>query len=319
MEESMTDSLVKEMINSRTSDSVLKQKIEEILSDSDSEIVFAFEGNDEKIVFTKWIERIDPTIEYNIFLCQGKGNAGKLSRVCNRDIEGDLKNKVFIFIDRDYDDLSGFADIENIFMTEMYSIENYICTSLTIDKILQHEFPLHDEKALRTEIVSVFNRLFLEFLLLVKELNRKLYVASKCGVEIRGKPDKISKICSITLDSLAPKNPPVEDTVTYQSPPSEGDLYKFSNEFEMLDMKIRYRGKFHLFFMQKWITIVADSFKERKAPWFNKFGDGYNVTRSELTMGSYASKCEYPSQLPQFLNSIRQRTSSLTECEAETI
>lgn len=319
MEESMTDSSVKEMINSRASDSVLKQKIEEILSDSDSGIVFAFEGNDEKIVFTKWIERIDSRIEYDIFLCQGKGNARKLSRVCDRDIEGDLKNKLFIFVDRDYDDLYGFANIENIFMTEMYSIENYICTPLTINKILQHEFPLHDEKILREDILSVFNRLFSEFLVLVKEINRKLYIASKTGVEIKGKPDKISKICSITLGSIAPKNPPAEDTMSYQSTPSAHDLYKFSNEFNMLDMKTRYRGKFHFFFMQKWINILADSFQQRTTPWFNKFGEGYTVARSELTMGSYASKCEYPSQLPQFLDLVRNTMFSRTECDADAI
>ncbi|MEJ5154558.1 DUF4435 domain-containing protein [Gluconobacter wancherniae] len=314
----MTDSLVKEMISSRASDAVLKQKIEEILSDSESGIIFAFEGSDEKIVFTKWIEKIDPELEYSIFLCQGKGNSKKLSNVCQRDIEGDLKRSVFIYVDRDFDDLEGFGYKRNVFKTDMYSLENYVCTPLTVDKILQYEFPLHDEKLLREEIINIFENTLSDFLLLTKELNRKLYVASKDGAGIKGKPEKISKICDVTLNSVSPKNPAVENTVSYIKNPSPENLLKFSNEFETLDKFTRYRGKFVLYFMQKWITLLADSFKSREAPWFDKFADGYTVSRCELTLGSYASKCKYPIQLPDFLKIVREQVSS-REMELDTL
>jgi hypothetical protein len=85
-------------------------------------LIFVFEGVDDKFVYSAWIRRIKPEMQYEPLPCNSKRNVLRLREVCNAD-KGDLSVGVFYFIDHDFDGLCGFMAQQNTFMTETYSVE----------------------------------------------------------------------------------------------------------------------------------------------------------------------------------------------------
>lgn len=308
----MSDMNVKSMISAREKASVLKHKLEQFISSLDDCAIFAFEGIDEKIIYSKWISRINNYINYEFFICNGKENCKTLSNICDRDLGGDLEN-VYIFVDRDYDDLNGFSNLDNVFVTDRYSVENYICDVEVIKKVLREEFPFHNNINLRQRLCEKFIFLFNEFLLLSKNVNKKLFLSSISGVSIaKGKPDKINQIVFMTYDNVQKLRDPPENNIEYSKPIIESDYSNELREFENFSGAFRYRGKYNLMFMEKWILLLSNKFTERSEADFEIYESKVSVNKKELTIGGYASKSSFPTGLSEFLEKVSQKMKHIS-------
>jgi hypothetical protein len=126
-------------------------------------MVFAFEGDDDKIVYGQWIRRLFPRLHYEPFPCGGKKGVKALKNSLHKDLTGQERNVLF-FVDRDYDDLAGFESQSGVFMTDAYSVENYLVTPRVVGELLRDEFPCHARPDLRQKIARIFVDDYAKFL-----------------------------------------------------------------------------------------------------------------------------------------------------------
>ncbi len=63
-----------------------------------------------KPVFIQWIRRLSPDLTYEPFLANGKRKSLALRKSLRQDL-GNLREGVYFFVDRDFDDLQGTSPI----------------------------------------------------------------------------------------------------------------------------------------------------------------------------------------------------------------
>ncbi len=124
-EEHGGQALLDDMRKSRDVAAVLKTRLAQLKSGAPDVPVFAFEGPDDKFVYYAWVGRIDRDVRYEPFICNGKAGVLELRRIVRRDL-GDIGKGVYFFVDRDFDDLRGEDPWDDLFMTDRYSVENYL-------------------------------------------------------------------------------------------------------------------------------------------------------------------------------------------------
>ena len=119
----------------RRSAPVVRQKFR-LVYNPDSKDVYAFFESTDDIVFYLYRikERVSPQSAVHTFVCDGK--AGVIGALKFAQRFGKTINSMF-FVDRDLDDFDSTQvdPSERLFLTEHYSIENYLCTKEGFDVI----------------------------------------------------------------------------------------------------------------------------------------------------------------------------------------
>ena len=288
----------------RSTSAVLKAKLITLKSDFPDTIVFAFEGDDDKIVYGQWIKRIRPELQYEPFPCGGKKGVRDLKNVVTRDLSG-LGARVFFFVDRDFDDLQGFQDTSNIFMTETYSVENCFVTEEIIEEILRDEFPCHARPELRESISKVFRKDYEAFLVVTTDLNRRIYYAKKIPIEItRRLPTSIRHFAMIKIGNVSRSTTPIEEAVVLGREPTFEEQEELNEEFAALSPRTRFRGKFALRFLKEWLMKLADEYAARDLGLFGDDPPVGGVRRAEFVLSNFAAKSLLPASLPAFIMAI---------------
>ena len=103
---------------------------------TDNDVIFCFvEGNEDISFYSQFIERHKEN-ELKFIVCNGKENV--IDNYNNLSWSFYDKKRVLFFIDKDFDDYIGNALIndENVFVTELYSIENYLVNEITLRKFI---------------------------------------------------------------------------------------------------------------------------------------------------------------------------------------
>jgi hypothetical protein len=119
----------------------------------------------------------------------------------DRDLGG-LSEGVYFFIDRDFDDLRGHAPSSDLFMTDAYSVENYLISEGVLEEVLKNEFHCHAEPAFRHDVIQLFKKVHEDFLAVTREINYRLFVARRLKIELTAHlPDKISHLAALTVDN----------------------------------------------------------------------------------------------------------------------
>ena len=171
-----SESYLHRLRSSRDSRSVMKMKLVMLRGKSPSRAILVFEGDDDKIVYGRWLPRLCPNIEYEVMVCKGKGGVCQTQKIVADD-KGSLSGGIYLFIDRDYDDDRGFDAHPSLFMTEYYSVDNYLVSEQVLLGILRDEFPCHEHPELRKRVLDQFNADYDDFLSATCELNRLLFIA----------------------------------------------------------------------------------------------------------------------------------------------
>lgn len=299
------DLAVEALKAARNRPAVLKLQIAKLRAASPMLPILVFEGDDDKIIYYHWIEKIRPRWKYASFPCGGKGQVLKLRTSLQRDVTG-LSAGIYFLVDRDYDDLRDQQPGPDIFMTDAYSVENYLVSDDVLEKILEIEFHCHGAPDVRALIKDRFRESYGNFLEVTKEINRRLYIARRNRIEIKSISDNINDIASVALGSTAVGRRSAEDVISHATPSGDIDLNdEESDIFDEFDPKKRYRGKFALIFFMKWLHLLAEENKVDDRGVFRGLDSRAPFRFHELGLNCFASRSTWPSALDKFLENVQ--------------
>lgn len=300
------EAYIHRMKAARKGTAVLKSRLVTLRSAIPRCPIFAFEGNEDKIVYHHWINRIRPGLKYEPFPCGGKTYVLQLKEIAERDLSN-LSDGLYFFVDRDFDDLRGKASSSVIFMTDAYSVENYLVSEHVLEELLKNEFHCHALPEKRNEVIQLFKRVYKQFLQVTRETNYRLFLARRLQIELNAHlTDKISHLASLTVDSVAAGTRPATDLIRVAREASHDERSTLEPEFNDLDPNKRYRGKFALLFFSKWLEHLANDRNDPNPKYFLPIEDGGKANAHGLNLGSFASKSEFPLGLVEFLATVPQ-------------
>jgi uncharacterized protein DUF4435 len=298
------EAFVERVKAARQGSAVLKARLITLRSDLPDAIVLAFEGDDDKIIYGQWIRRIRPGFRYEPFPCGGKRETRDLKNALSRDLAR-LGDRVFFLVDRDYDDLRGFKDTDNIYITEMYSVENYLVSDDVLEELLRDEFPCHARPDVRSRIVQLFTTDYGAFLRLMAPVNRRLYIARHLGIALTKRlPTTLRQLITVQIGNIAAIRILPEEVVVCQREPTAEEVLALTESFEELEPKTRHRGKFALKFFREWLERLAVEYLAGETGLFNQKMPEGAIRRAEFVLSNFASKSRFPTGLAAFIDAI---------------
>ncbi|MEN8516064.1 DUF4435 domain-containing protein [Burkholderia sp. RS02] len=263
--------------------------------------IFSYEGRDDKIAYDHWVRRIDGELKYEPYVSETKHANLQLFDSLRRDLTG-LGDRVYFFVDRDFDDIQGRVPHDKLFMTDRYSIENYLVCDKLLDELLKIEFHCNGYLAARTKIIDIFKIAYEKFLTVTKELNFRIFLAAREKIKrIEDLPMGINVIADVSLNGVTAIDRPIHEIVKLEREPTDEEAARWRGEFEALEPTERYRGKFALSFFVKWLTLLR---QDRLANPSVCFGDvplpDYGV-KGNFSFDSLVPRAACPSGLSAFL------------------
>jgi hypothetical protein len=299
-----TDSSLQALRESRDVAAALKLEFLRFRANSPKAVIFAFEGKDDKIIYSHWIRQYCNNFEYEPFPCNNKHRTLKLKNALERDLNG-LEENVYFFVDRDFDDLPPMENTTNVFMTDKYSVENYLVSSSVLDLILRNEFHCHIRPECRSEIINLFDTQLLRFLEVTRDLNLRIFTAKRLGINRTEEiSSKLSHIANITLNEVSASSTPLSEVVKLEREPSDSEISSLVSEFNQLDPSARYRGKFIYKFFVCWLKHLATDRNSDESALFPDFDRVHLKAPQSLSLDSLASKALPPAHLFSFLKNI---------------
>lgn len=300
-EENLPDPYLEEVRAARDAAAVLKIDLAHLRARFPDVLIFAFEGIDDKSVYAHWIRNIDANLYYESFVCSNKSRLLKLLDVVRRD-QTNIGENIYFFVDRDFDDLQERETSEMIFLTERYSIENYIVTRGVLEAVLRDELHCHGAPEVRGKIQELFQSVYSDFVKATTKLNFRIFLARKCHIrQIRDLPDRVNKIASVSIDGVVFTAALLEEIVALQREPTHEEIGLYNAEFSSLEPFARYRGKFALLFFQKWLSLLMEERNRPESQIFIGLAQGNLVARGPFSLGALASKSDPPQELYSFL------------------
>lgn len=267
----------------------------------DDHKIFSFEGRDDKVVYDHWIRRIAAGLKYEPYVSKNKrANLHLFDSLC-RDLTG-LADRVYFFVDRDFDDLQGRAAHDRLFLTEKYSVENYLVCDRLLDEILKVEFHCNGHLNARANVVARFKRAYNQFLSVTRDVNFRLFVAAREGIRrLEDVPGGVGSFANVTLDDVTAVNADLTDIVKLEREPTQDEMARWRTEFDELEPEGRYRGKFALAFFVKWLTLLRQDRLSGNSVCFLAIPLPDYGVKGNFSFDSLAPRAAYPAGLEAFL------------------
>lgn len=291
---------VGEMIKARAAPATAKTELATLRSTYPKCIIFCFEGVDDKPVYFQWIRRINNNLEYESFICSGKTALLSLKASLEQDLGG-LKDGVYLFVDRDFDDLRGQSANEFTYMTSCYSFENHLATSEVVQNFLKNEFHCLSP-IIRGHAISAFEKAYSDFLDCTSEYNFRLYCARKLKIPVLGKiTSQANKLAAIQLTSCTPSGESASAIVALTREPTDDETSSLKMTFLELDRPSRYRGKFAFAFFSRWLDLLARDYRAKKPQIFEYCEEPAKIKGDICEIGRVGGKSQLPPCLIQFV------------------
>jgi len=294
--------LIKEAKNSR---SVIKLSFATFASSIPENIkIFAMEGVDDKVAYFHWVRQINTNINYESYICKNKTNTLKLFDALQSDLTG-LGERVYYFIDKDYDNYQGREPHQKIYMTEKYSIENFIVCAELLNDLLILEFHMNGQNETRQKINETFERLYGKFLEITSAINFRIFLARKLGIRQRDDlPKNCTSFVSISSENVTALDVNVHDLVQLEREPTIAEENHLLSEFNSLQPQHDYRGKFALSFFSTWLNYLRTERMADNSIYFqNTPRSEFNIS-GDFSFGRMISKSKAPNNLHEFLANI---------------
>lgn len=297
-------SLVDELRASRKSPTVLKLKVLKIMGEDPNILIFIYEGPDDVPVYEEWMRRIADCPRYEPLPGAGKQQLLAYHKTL---VEGNdpALDRIFFFIDRDFDLPSPPHD--NIFELQSYSIENLLCTEEVLDSILRDEFRKAGALAERKTVLDKFVELRTQFLECCNSINFILFAAQRKSISVLKKPEKISEVVHIRVDSIQRAFENIEEVVSIAAEIPPEELSALSDEFDRLPPPLRERGKYVLEMFRRWIRTLSEDVKQPRPILFHEGNDRLPGDPSSASLRRFASSASLPEGLPQFISATQPR------------
>lgn len=302
--------MISELKKSRDSPVVLKHRLVELRGSVPRSRIFVFEGDDDKIVYYSWIEKVHPGLVYESFCCRGKKRVLQLRDIVQRD-KSNLEDAVYFFVDYDFDGLQGRNDGDDLFITEAYSVENYLVTENVLDSILSTNFHCNGHPDTRGIILLEYRRLLDIFLEHSKEANFQIYLSRVLEIPLKSQlPNNCNKIAAVDLKQVHPREIDLSEWVELQKAPSSHDVMRLRKEFESIVPQWGYRGKFILDFFMKWLEKLGEDYRSENPIFFQGIDRRSKARTNENVIGVLATKAKPPVGLDEFIRGTSEKVGA---------
>ncbi|MDL2192830.1 DUF4435 domain-containing protein [Cobetia sp. LC6] len=260
----MTNSLVEKLRDSRSSPSVLRDKLIRAKGGQCDKIIFIFEGFDDIGVYEEWIKKINASIEFEPIPGKGKRQLLELHKSLVEKNDKNISNTLF-FVDHDFDKNNEYG--ENVCVLDGYSIENFLCSKHVLNSLLIDEYRCAGEMDIREDIIAKFEECYNEFCKHFYDINYYIFSARREKVEIVKKPERVTNFVNVQVDKVTPKEYDVEKVVLFSA---ELDINKHRQDYSLLTSMYSVRGKYILDFFKKWLAALTDDRKSESSILFNR-------------------------------------------------
>jgi hypothetical protein len=249
-----------------------------------SNTVFCFvEGNEDISFYSKHLETAFENVRYVV--CHGKKNV--LDNYKNLNWQFYDKKRVIFFIDKDYDDYISEAIVndDNIFITDYYSIENYLVDGDVLRKFINDNCSIIEDKVIDGLIVD-FELKHKDFMSHLTKISawmiycrKNKYVVNFNDISLGDlfKLDKDGKFVKIKLSSF--KNH--FEYICAKTKSNHFDMEQIREIYNTLTLESQkkkfVRGKYELFFMFIYIKYIT----EHVVPVLSARIKGYNKSSKE--------------------------------------
>lgn len=266
--------------------------------------IFTYEGPDDKCVFYHWINRIKKELKYEPYIAKNKRAVLQLFDALKIDQTG-LGDTVYFFVDRDFDCLQGRAADKRIFLTDAYSIENYLVCKELLEDLLKVDFHCDGYLKIRSEIIAIFDNLYTQFLEITEDINFRIFVARKFNIhQIEDIPSSINSLIDVGLDSVKSLDFNPQEFVKLEREPTSEEMDACMAEFNSIDPKTNYRGKFALMFFLKWLVRLRGDRISNSPVLFKTIPHSEFSVSGDFSLRSLASKAPVPEELYSFLENF---------------
>lgn len=306
-----SDSYLNGLKNSLTVSAVLKAELGAAKSSCGDAKIFAYEGVDDKLIYSHWLSKIQAKLEYEPFICRNKDQLLQLWRSLKDDLTG-MGENVYFFTDRDFDDLKGHEEDESIFMTEKYSVENYLVDKDVLKELLKIELHCHGNAEVREKILSLFEAIYDEFLDITSHINFRIYLARKCKIKQIGDLSvRLDELADVKLSSVVKGRSQLNQMVCLEREPYGSEAEEYKNSFRSLERRDRYRGKFALQFFRKWLNLLLADRKSGASILFCDLPQNDFVAKGAFSFDQLAAKSKPPESFQQFITKMLPNTAKV--------
>lgn len=294
---------VQKMREARNSPAVHKLTLATIRANSSQCLVFVCEGVDDKKVYFHWLRSINPALDYEFQVCNGKGFLLEFRKLLQRDISG-LDRKVYFFVDRDFDGLRGYPLGQDIYISDFYSFENWLVTKEVLDNILCIELHCHGERQARESVLATFEMVYSSFLKVTKPHNERIFLARHLGINTKPFPKSVGKLAHVTLTDVQPHQENSVIVIKLEREPTELEIEEKIDKFGEIVPHEGYRGKFALLFFLRWIELLGNDRNSDNPVLFKLVRKSAANANGQLSLDSVAAKSLPPLPFRRFIEAI---------------
>ncbi|WP_081466310.1 DUF4435 domain-containing protein [Ramlibacter tataouinensis] len=296
--------LLQEMRDSRERPTVLKIKLATLRAQLPDVLVLAFEGIDDKVIYYHWLKQVAPFLTYEFIVCKGKGKLLEFRELLKRD-RAELYKSVYFFVDRDFDGLRGHPDGPDVYITDAYSVENYLVCKEVLAGVLAVEIDCHGQPACRQAVLEKFDEVYDAFLVVTREVNKRIFLARRIGISRKEPwPEKLNSLAKVQLVTVESSGVAPEALVVLDREPTGDEITLLQSEFDALDPRQRYRGKFAYMFLKRWLQLLAADRNSEASVFFAGLDKEGEVAQGHVPLDSLAAKSSAPPSLKHFIDTI---------------
>lgn len=290
--------IVESLRSSRKHPSVLKLQILRIRGQDPDVLIFCYEGPQDVPVYEEWMKRIEGCPKYEPV--PGAGKQQLIEYYKQLLDHGDpLLEKVYFFVDRDFD--LPVDESDHLFELDCYSIENMVCNEEALESLLRDEFRRSGEVVERARIRAEFANLLKSFESHCEPVNFLLFAAQRTGACVVKKPEKVTDIVSICVDSIECAYVDPSEIVVVDGLPNNGRLNVLRAEFAALPEVLRQRGKYLLEMFRRWLRALVEDLKSPTPILFDAQDDRLPGDPSCVSLRRLASGVSVPQKLKRYM------------------
>ncbi|TVQ12678.1 MAG: DUF4435 domain-containing protein [Leptolyngbya sp. DLM2.Bin27] len=261
-----------------------------------------FEGEDSKYYGIR-IKNIAKPRKYFFLPCGGKNGVLKIYQIISSE-EYYKTSKTAYFIDRDFDESIYKKDLDSIYETPCYAIENLYTSCQCFSEILRDEFKLVDGGEDFLKSIQLFEKLQTEFHDAVSQLNAWAACQKDRNVELKMSKWSICKFVKISLDGIT-KSYSLEDLhakVKTAVVLTSDEILDKEKELREKDPQKSFRGKFEIEFFLKILRKFREEARKGNPIYFSEKINVLLSLSDGNTISELSQYAETPSCLITYLN-----------------
>ncbi|MEI7263769.1 DUF4435 domain-containing protein [Pectobacterium carotovorum] len=229
-----------------------------------------FEGKDDNLFYYRVIKRlVSDNVTLRSVICKNK----KLVYDFHSELSGqsDSENKIIYFVDKDIDDLSNEEEekFNDIHVSEIYSIENYIPSEEIISSYCIEGFSISSESSFIPAILERYEKEEINFFESIRVLMGWAIFCRRNGNRPNFNNINFNDLFDVDSSLSLMKKMSDDELYDYFKNRSNVDFslsdYDISGihcELNSLNPRVYVRGKFHLAFFCKFMNKIKDMARE---------------------------------------------------------